>query len=109
MKPEMVLDEAGYEEIAVIVTLSQAQIERHARAFASLAQQFRPKLGFEKLILRALSTRRGGPFQPRASIRAAASYSRQAPRSGPRYPVSAFSPQGQRIGEEIGAKADTDL
>lgn len=54
MKPQMVLDETGNKEIAVIVILLHAQIERHTRAFARVAQQLRLELGFEKLILRAL-------------------------------------------------------
>src|ERR1700687_3192094 len=51
----------------------------------------------------------GGPVQPRSSISAVASYSRQRARAAPRYPLKAFRPQGQRIGDAIGANADTDL
>src|SRR5207248_11372381 len=53
--------------------------------------------------------RRGGPGQPRSSSSAVASYSRHRERSVPRYPVNAFCHQGHRIGEAIGANADTDL
>jgi hypothetical protein len=43
-----------------------------------------------------------------SSSSAQASYFRQLSLLLPRYPLSAFWPHGQFIGEQIGEKADTD-
>jgi hypothetical protein len=55
-------DEAGDEEVAVVVALAQAQVERHAGLRAGLAQQFRLELGVEELVFRALVDQQRRPL-----------------------------------------------
>ena len=55
-------DEAGDEEVAVVVALAQAQLERHAGFRAGLVQQFRLELGVEELVFRALVDQQRRPL-----------------------------------------------
>jgi hypothetical protein len=109
MEAQVFLDEAGDEEIAVVVALAQVQFQRHAGALAGFAQQFGLELGFEKRVGhalvdpqgRALPAARGDQF---GGVMLAPGLAVGAEIAG-----EAFSPQGQRIGEAIGAKAEIDL
>ena len=54
MKPQVIGDEGGDEEIAVVVALLHAQIQRHAGTLAGVAQQLRLQLELQELVLGAL-------------------------------------------------------
>ena len=54
VEAQVLLDEAGDEEVAVVVTLAQVQFQCHAGTLAGLAQQFGLELGIEKRVGRAL-------------------------------------------------------
>ena len=80
----VLLDERRDEEIAVVVTVAQPQVERHAPC--SHASRSSSGLSWlsRKGSLVPWSTSSGGPRQPRSSISAVVSYSRQRARSLPR-------------------------
>src|SRR5689334_16675410 len=54
MKSKMVVDERRDEEIAVVVAIAQAKVQRNAAALTRCAQQFRLELAFDELIVRSL-------------------------------------------------------
>src|SRR2546426_118887 len=61
VKSKVILDEGRDEEVAVVVTASQAKIERNTRPPASFLQQFRLELALQELIVRSLIDQNRGP------------------------------------------------
>src|SRR5215211_6080710 len=57
----MVFDEGGDEEIAVVITIAQPQIQRDARPLARFPQQLRFELALQKLIAGSLVDENGWP------------------------------------------------
>ena len=63
VESKVILDERRDEEIAVVVAVPEAQIERHTRPPACILQQLRLQLALDEGILRTLidEYRRPGP------------------------------------------------
>ena len=104
----MVLDKRGNEEVRVIVAFVHAQRKWNPGFGTGAFQKLRLELGFQELVFGALVDKYSSLSRAPSSSSAQASYLRQCSLLSPRYPLSAFSPQGQVIGEQIGENADTD-
>jgi hypothetical protein len=93
MPAQMVLYKGRDEIIAVIIARLDPQCERNAGPLAGLRKQMGLELAIEEIVRPALVDKE---FVEAGDL------------SAPRYPASAFSPQGQRKGDAIGAKAETE-
>ena len=109
MMPQMVFDEGGDEVVAMVVALLHPQMQWYASLAAGHAQQFRLDLTFEKLILTTLVNKNGAALPAATGDQFSGVIKTPASAVRPKIPFNAFSPQGQRIGDAMGAKAEIDL